>query len=375
MTDERLSSQIAPAAPLFLSNLATALPTRSIRQTDAVERMAIIYPEERTQRLLRRLARNTGIETRHMVALDWQAGDAELPPLYLSAAEQPHGPGMGVRNRRFAAASRALLTRAAASLPATGPAAESLSRVKTLVTASCTHASSPGLEAPLLEMLENGSQLQRWNLGFMGCSAGLAALRLARSLEGAAHPTLIAACELSSLHFQYSDALDQLTANLLFADGAAIALLDGNSGPLRVDACACAHLPAAAEQMVWFADDHGLRLHLAAELPETLEAHVAGAVTDFLAARGLEHEDIAHWIVHPGGPQILDGVARALQLAPHALDDSRAVLRAFGNMSSVTVFFILKRLIERRAEGRCVAIAFGPGLTIELALLHFVEDA
>lgn len=354
-----------PSSPLHLTCLATALPRRSITQADAVERMSIIYPDDRTRRLLRRIARNTGVERRYQVALDWQQPDSPLPPLYLSAAEHPRGPGMGLRNTRFAEASAELLHRAADSLDA-----RTLARVRTLITASCTHASSPGLEAPLFTRLPNSASVQRWNLGFMGCSAGLAGLRLARTLNTQAHPSVLAACELSSLHLQYAADLDQITANLLFADGAALALLDEAPGPVRIDACACAHLPDASEQMVWFADDHGLRLRLSQDLPETLAGSVAGAVDRFLQDAGCRRDCVAHWIVHPGGPQILDSVERALALPAGSLEVSREVLRDYGNMSSVTVFFILQQLLARRAAGRCVAIAFGPGLTIEMALLN-----
>ena len=78
---------------------------------------------------------------------------------------------------------------------------------------------------------------------------------------------------------------------------------------------------------------------------------------------------IDHWLVHPGGPQILDSVQQALGLPADALRLSRAVLRRHGNMSSPTICFILKDLLASRAAGRCVAMAFGPGLTIELVLL------
>jgi predicted naringenin-chalcone synthase len=130
------------------------------------------------------------------------------------------------------------------------------------------------------------------------------------------------------------------------------------------------HLPDAADQMIWFADDHGLRLELSRELPNTLAAHVAPAVDALLADNELTRDSVAQWAVHPGGPQILEAVEAALGLRPKHLAESRGVLRDFGNMSSSTIFFILQRLIERRAEGTCVAIAFGPGLTMELALLE-----
>jgi predicted naringenin-chalcone synthase len=135
--------------------------------------------------------------------------------------------------------------------------------------------------------------------------------------------------------------------------------------------CECISIPQFADQMVWLAGDHGLQLRLSPELPDTLGAHLPEAVDDFLAWYGMRREQIRHWLVHPGGPQILDSVQNSLGLKPGALDMSRSVLRRYGNMSSPTILFILKEMMETRPHGPAVAMAFGPGLTIELALLSF----
>ena len=85
----------------------------------------------------------------------------------------------------------------------------------------------------------------------------------------------------------------------------------------------------------------------------------------------LTPQAINHWPVHPGGPQIIDSVQRALGLPSEAMQLSRAVLQRYGNMSSPTVLFIVKELMEQSPAGHALALAFGPGLTIELVLLHF----
>lgn len=363
--------QEAAASPrrVFVHGISTAVPGRALTQAEFVERIRIIYRNPRSLRLIRRLAERTNIARRHLAALDWQDGGAARPPLYLSADEQPRGPGMGPRNARFDEAAAELIQRAG-----DGFSRCRLDATRTLVTVSCTHASSPGLERPVFRLTPVRHDVQRWNLGFMGCSAGLAALRLVHGLAPEQQAALIVTCELSSLHFQYHDAPDQITANMLFADGAALVALSAEPSAVSVEGCRCVNLPEVAEQMVWFADDHGLRLELARELPETLGAHLAGAVDALLHAHGLARHEIAHWVVHPGGPQILDSVEAVLGLAPAQLTDSRAVLCDYGNMSSSTVFFILQRLIERRQDGFCVALAFGPGLTIELALLEINRE-
>jgi predicted naringenin-chalcone synthase len=187
--------------------------------------------------------------------------------------------------------------------------------------------------------------------------------------------SLVVACELSSLHFQYTDALDQLTANVLFSDGAAAMTLSTLPAAARVVAACCAAVPQCADQMVWFADDHGLRLRLSQDLPDTLAAHVPRVVGQFLSDSDTSLPAIDHWLVHPGGPQILDAVRAALGLRADALHLSRSVLSRYGNMSSPTIFFILQELLAARVDGQCVAMAFGPGLTVELVLLEIKHNA
>lgn len=347
--------------PRYIQRLSTAVPDCALRQDEAADQFAPACAGEKLQRLVRRAARLTGIETRHLAALAWQA---ESRPLYTGTGATPHGPGMGARTAAFDRAADPLVRRVLAPLPA-----DALAAVEHLVTVNCTQAASPGLELHIHANAPLRPAVHRWNLGFMGCSGGLAGLRLAHAL-GASAGVLVLACELCSLHFQYATEIDQWAANLLFADGAAAVLLGPAPGPARIVAAGCVTLPAAAQQMRWTADDFGLRMQLAPELPETLAAHLPGALGPVLDAAGWSASSVRHWLVHPGGPQILDRAAEALDLPAGALEHSRGVLRRYGNMSSPTILFILGELLERRVPGRCVAVAFGPGLTIEMVLIE-----
>lgn len=355
-----MSRSDSPAC--YLHRIGTAVPEQSIDMENALTRLSDGCVNRRSQKLLERIVRLAGVERRYLAALDFQGGEA---PLYKPAAHQPKGPGMNDRSAAFETAARPLVARALGAFPA-----EDLARVQSLITVSCTHASSPGLERPVFEQSPVPPGVDRWNLGFMGCSAGLAALRLAHRAADVRHEWLVLACELSSLHFQYTDQIDQMTANLLFADGAAAVRLSPRPGRARLVGAQCAGLPGAADQMVWFAGDHGLQLRLSQDLPETLAGALPGAVREFLAAQGLASSSVDHWLVHPGGPQILDEVQRCLGLGADALGLSREILRTHGNMSSPTIFFIMRALLESSATGRAVALAFGPGLTIEMVLLE-----
>jgi predicted naringenin-chalcone synthase len=347
----------------YVQQIGTAVPEHTLGPQESVELFRHTCSDPRTVRLLPRVVRLTGIHVRHLSVLDPQIAPYTTNALYRTRDEQPQGPGMGARMAQFERLSAPLVLQALREFP---PAV--LADVDALITVSCTHALAPALERPVLTRTPLRAGIDRWNLGFMGCSAGLAAMRLVHQMAGGRH-ALIVACELSSLHFQYTDALDQLTANVLFSDGAAAMTLAPQPAAARVVACGCAAVPQAADQMVWFADDHGLRLRLSQDLPDTLSAHVPGVVGRFLAENDTSLPAIDHWLVHPGGPQILDAVEKALGLPTDGLHLSRDVLSRYGNMSSPTIFFILQELLAARVNGRCVAMAFGPGLTVELVLL------
>jgi predicted naringenin-chalcone synthase len=349
----------------YVQAIGTAVPEKFLDKEHGADLLKQSCTNPRDAKLLQRVARLTGIERRYLAALDYKFDGPPGEALYRQPSQQPRGPGMGERTAAFQKSSGPLVQRAMSEL-----SPESLARIDTLVTASCTHASAPGLEMPVLTHTPVPATVDRWNLGFMGCSAGLAAMRLVHQTAALRRHCLILTCELSSLHFQYTDQIDQMTANLLFADGAAAMTLSPEKSAVRVAACQCVSLPEAANQMVWFADDHGLRLELSQDLPETLGARLPDLVTAFLGTHGLSIAAVDHWLVHPGGPQILDAVEKSLALPKDALALSWSVFHNYGNMSSPTIFFIMKEFFATQPDGRAVAMAFGPGLTVEMVLLE-----
>ncbi len=118
--------------------------------------------------------------------------------------------------------------------------------------------------------------------------------------------------------------------------------------------------------------DHGFRMRLSAKVPQVLERHVAGLVTDLLTAHGYTSDDVDGWAVHPGGTRILRVIAEQLQLSDEAIAPSYDILREYGNCASATVLIVLQRLLQTREirPGKVVvALGFGPGLTLFAALL------
>lgn len=158
----------------------------------------------------------------------------------------------------------------------------------------------------------------------------------------------------------------------VFADGAAAALVTadesvGRDGGMVLERFATALTTEGEPDMFWTIGDHGFEMKLSAEVPRIIGREIHDAVDVFL--NGEPPPDT--WAVHPGGRSVLDRVETGLDLPESALSASREVLRDCGNMSSATILFVLRRLMDDPAvSGRIAAMAFGPGLTVESALMH-----
>ncbi|NNF03035.1 MAG: type III polyketide synthase, partial [Rhodothermales bacterium] len=186
--------------------------------------------------------------------------------------------------------------------------------------------------------------------------------------------------ELCTLHLEPTEDIDDIIATSVFADGAAAVVVKAGppaAGGMRIEGLASVIAPDSEDDMAWTIGDTGFDMVLSTGVPNVLREHIADAVDDHLSGLGLSRADIETWAIHPGGRSILDRVSEALDLSADALDDAREVLRAYGNMSSPTILFVLERILYggNHADsaqndgsddgGRIFAAAFGPGLTVE----------
>lgn len=354
--------------------LATALPPGSIAQSEAAE-LALDdgYRSEEERRLLRVLYRRSGVRTRSSVSLETDASPHRRPAFFpLPADPTDMGPGTAARMRRYREEASGLAERAArAALEDAGLTPE---RVSQLVTVSCTGFYAPNFDVALIKRLGLPATTGRTHVGFMGCQGALNALRVASSLARAAPGAnvLMCAVELCSLHFQYGFDPDQMVANALFSDGAAAAVVgpgDGTQAGWRVRASGAWLLPDSEDAMTWTIGDNGFVMTLSPQVPDLIARHLRPSLDPWLAQHGLALPDVATWAVHPGGPRVVSAVADVLGLDRQRTQASRDVLAECGNMSSPTILFILERLLRAGAPTPCVALAFGPGLTAEAALL------
>ncbi len=326
-------------------------------------------------------------------------------------------PTTGARNDRYGACAPPLLERAARRALAAAPASLR-ERVTHVVTVSCTGFQAPGVDDHLVRALGLPATTERYHLGFMGCYAAFPALRMARAfcLADPAAVVLVASVELCTLHLDPTREVDSILATSVFADGAAAALVTAAAAPdAREDALQLELLASATtltqggkQDMAWTIGDHGFEMVLTSYVPRVLEAEAETAVAPLLRAGAVSLDEIDAWAVHPGGRAILDKVEAGLRLPAAALTASREVLASAGNMSSASVLFVLQRLLGGRCEdldaavdgagaegaagagaagagaagvaaaarvapgSRVAALAFGPGLTVDSALLRVV---
>ncbi len=354
--------------------IGTAVPEHAVTQEDAAQHAVHWCCETADdQRRLELLYRQSGVRTRRSVHLQSPTNShSARQDFFADRQETPFGPSTAQRMQRYAADGLPLAVEAARAALA---AADVLpSQISQLVTVSCTGFVAPGIDIGLIETLGLPRDCGRTHIGFMGCHGALNGLRVADALA-ANDPgarVLMCAVELCTLHQQYGWRTDQILANALFADGAAAVVGDGrdelDDGWALRASTSCV-VPRSLELMSWRVRDHGFEMTLSPEVPAVIRESLGPWLQEWLGKQGFSVNEIQSWAIHPGGPKILQAVAEAAPFDPQRLEASTSVLAEFGNMSSPTILFILDRLRQRAEQPPCVALAFGPGLTIEAALL------
>jgi predicted naringenin-chalcone synthase len=377
------------SAGVHLRGLSTVVPPTVLPQP-AVRDVFAAQPglNRLAQRIITTSFDVSGIERRYTVLEELtfdQRGDD--PVFFDRETGDLLMPGTKARNDIYAAEATKLYVEAARQAIAATPGIEA-SDVTHVVTVSCTGFYAPGPDYMLVRELGLGPAVQRYHLGFMGCYASIPALRNAAQLC-AADPdavVLVVSVELCTLHLRSSNDPDTIVASSLFADGAGAGIvtarpLEPGERALALDRFETRITPVGEGDMAWKIGDHGFEMVLSNAVPSIIDDHITGALEPLFApdddlaealATDAAGEHVAHWAIHPGGRSILDKVESRLALAEAQLVPARETLRDFGNMSSVTVLFVLRNILDGAgsADGdRVAAMAFGPGLTVESALL------
>lgn len=245
---------------------------------------------------------------------------------------------------------------------------------------SVTGVSSPSIDARLVNRMQLSPHIRRNPIFGLGCVAGAAGLARAADYV-LAHPDQVAvllAVELCSLTWQRDDiSVANLISSGLFGDGAAAVLVAGDAvprrGPRILDS-QCVFYPDTEEVMGWDISEQGFKIVLSPDVPKVIRENLGRDVDGFLATHGLTRAAIGSWIMHTGGPKVLEATAEALGLTREALAVSWEALRRVGNLSSASVLVVLDEIMKHRrpAPGtRSILAAMGPGFCAEMLLLEW----
>ncbi|MEW9533734.1 type III polyketide synthase [Microbispora sp. NPDC049125] len=250
-------------------------------------------------------------------------------------------------------------------------------RIGTYVMASCTGYAGPSPEMLLAKEFGLRADLRRTFVGHMGCYAAFNALKVAMDAV-ATRPgeyALVTCAEVCSVHLRPEVSKEQMVVNSLFADACVTLLLAGDSGPgPRILRTHTETHYATSDAMSWHIQDDAFRMSLSPYVPLYLSEAIEPFIRTLLRPEGLDLRDIAHWGIHPGGPKIVEFVGQRLGLSDEQLAASLAILAEYGNCSSSTILLILDRILRRsrpQPGEYGVFMAFGPGLTMESALVQF----
>jgi alkylresorcinol/alkylpyrone synthase len=252
--------------------------------------------------------------------------------------------------------------------------------IDALFFVSVTGVASPSIDARLVNLMGLSPNIKRVPMFGLGCVAGAAGLARAADYVKA-FPDQIAvvlAVELCSLTWQRDDvSVANMISTGLFGDGAAAAVVAGSDtdfkGP-EVLATKSVFYPGSEDVMGWDISETGFHIVLSPGVPKVIRENLGGDVDCFLAESGTKRSDIASWIIHTGGPKVLEAVEDSLDLASDALNLSWECLRQVGNLSSASVLVVLQKVLahHRGNPGTySVLAAMGPGFCSELLLLRW----
>ncbi|MBA3829835.1 MAG: type III polyketide synthase [Taibaiella sp.] len=367
----------------LIHTIGTAIPPFKISQETHHAILESANGMSREEKLrMRKIYSKSGIKYRHSVLDEFDGEDVPQNKIFHPAGDITTSVSlrMGIYEKYAADLCKQAVLCCMEDLP-------ELKReeITHVITFSCTGMYAPGLDVELVEKLGLQKNVERTCINFMGCYAGINALKnayhTARSQPDAV--ILLAGVELCSLHYQKSNEQDQVIANALFSDGAAAAIVSARNfnKKEKKPALALQHFytefdNAGITDMVWRIGDFGFDLRLSPDVPHVVQDNIAALVQKLLEKADLTQAEIDHYAIHPGGMKILEACEQALGLSHEQNEISYNILSEYGNMSSVTILFVLQAYIQNLSNTdkgqKILACAFGPGLTMESMIVETV---
>lgn len=359
----------------YLHHIGTAVPENSFSQEHALSQLLeVLNLDEVEIRKTKMLYRNSGIDKRHTALSN-----------FFEYFRQQKQPDVADRMAWFNEYAPNLAMKAIENCL---PQNFDNQQITHLITVSCTGLSAPGLDIELLKRLHLATNIYRTSVNFMGCYAAFHALKQADYIckADAKAVVLIVCVELCSLHLQLKTDDDNTRANLLFSDGASAALLSANSAminpkSLKINKFYSDIIPKGNDDMAWNISATGFQMKLSAYIPQLVEENItqllhAALTHTHITQEKITKEQIKYWAIHPGGRKIVDNAMKVLQLSPPQVAASYQTLKDYGNMSSATILFVLKEIVnlpQEHDKPYIFAVGFGPGLTMESMLLEMMN--
>jgi len=350
-------------------SIGLALPPFKHKQDDILKFMQLVYAMNNADnRKLKYLYHHSGIDYRYSVIPDYsrEVNDWEFYP---QTENLEPFPSLEQRIALFNKAAGPLSVNAIEDC-IKGVIGDK--EITHLITVSCTGMSAPGLDLQVMELMDLPKNIYRTSVNFMGCYAAIHGLKMAdaicRSEKNA--KVMIVCTELCTLHFQKEPTIDSIASSLLFGDGAAAVLVTSdeyNKKGLRLDQFYSEVITKGKKDMAWELSSSGFLMTLSGFVPELLEEDFNPLVTRALEKANIDKREISHWCIHPGGRRILDAIHRSLSFANGDLIYAYDTLKEVGNLSSATILFVLKKMMNSglTTGQRIFGAAFGPGLTME----------
>jgi len=335
--------------------LKSAVPPYVIAQTEAATYARSLFAQVRDIARLIPVFQNTGIARRYpCVPIEWYLGDhgwMDRTQLYVESAVN-----------LLETVARKLLDEAGLKPD----------DIDSIVVVSTTGVATPSLDALVMERMGLRRNIQRLPIFGLGCAGGLIGLSRAADLASArpGSKVLFLVVELCALTFRKNDiSKSNIVATALFGDGAAGAILSTEGEGPELGAAGEHTWPNSLDVMGWDMAEDGLKARFATSIPGLVASDFRPLLNEFLDRNDIAFSQIDAFACHPGGAKVLDALEDALELQHGELQDSRAVLRDYGNMSAVTVLFVAERMEVRRKRQRTLLTALGPGFTAAFQML------
>lgn len=340
--------------------VGTAVPPYTVSQEDVKQFTTALFKGE-IHGLDRMLSvfEHGNVKTRHFACpLEWYAS--------------PHS--FNEANLQFQETALELAVRASAeAIERAGIAGKDVGGV---ICVTSTGISTPTLDAKLIQKLGlsfHAVRMPVWGLGCAGGVSGLArAAELAQNVSG--QFVLLVAVEICSITFQRNDfSKSNLVGTSIFADGAAAVVIGANGNGPEVVGSYSTLFPNTEDIMGWDVVETGLKVRFSRDIPSIIKRHLPELLNEACQDWGVAKSKLCHYIVHPGGAKVLTAYSESLGLAASKLLEAKIVLERFGNMSSASVFFVLKQFLANASStgDYGIMLALGPGFSAEQVLFKW----